>query len=245
MLQTIDQGNPVFPPTTLYNENWLLRLLLNAYHEHGGTDLFPVLPDCEWFSEGLLPSAFLARFRGDPLAEGWTHADGVLGHIHVGSAARGDVSLQQDAKQLVVVEGKMFSPLSKGTRKAPDYDQAARNVACIAELLHRAGQPPEHFDQLAFLLMAPQEQIEAGIFESLVTRASIEEKVAQRVKAYDGDRDAWHHDWFLPTLERIRLDTVTWEQAIEDLANHAQQDAEGLAAFYQRCVGFGRPITWA
>ena len=33
----------------------------------------------KWYSEALLPSAFLARVREDKLAEFWTHADGVIG----------------------------------------------------------------------------------------------------------------------------------------------------------------------
>ncbi|MCH7876577.1 MAG: hypothetical protein IH965_14945 [Gemmatimonadetes bacterium] len=37
---------------------------------------FALMPRARWYSEALLPSQFLKRFRGDPLAEGWTHADG-------------------------------------------------------------------------------------------------------------------------------------------------------------------------
>ena len=41
-----------------------------------------------WYSEGLLPSTFLPRYRGDKHAEGFTHADGVIGHIAMGGVAR-------------------------------------------------------------------------------------------------------------------------------------------------------------
>jgi hypothetical protein len=34
----------------------------------------------------------------------------------------------------VVVEAKMASGLSAGTTRAPDFNQAARNVACIAQV---------------------------------------------------------------------------------------------------------------
>jgi hypothetical protein len=47
-------------------------------------------PSARWFSEALLPSAFLARSRGDSLAELWTHADATIGHFNVGSNRKTD-----------------------------------------------------------------------------------------------------------------------------------------------------------
>ena len=41
-----------------------------------------------WFSEALLPTAFKARFQGDPLAETRTNADGVIGHFLIGEKAK-------------------------------------------------------------------------------------------------------------------------------------------------------------
>lgn len=125
----------VFPPTELYNEGWMLRLVL---------DWFSRTPDCNyelrfldgsgWYSEALLPSAFLSRKRGDVLAESWTHADGVVGHFSIGENGAGDLSLKDGATQFVVVEAKMFSKLSAGVTNARYFNQAARNVACIAEI---------------------------------------------------------------------------------------------------------------
>ena len=55
----------------------------------------------KWFSEALLPSQFFARTRDDTLAEGWTHADGVIGHVAIGNAALADTKLSGEAKQFL------------------------------------------------------------------------------------------------------------------------------------------------
>src|SRR5262245_41899270 len=83
MLESVHGADRVLPATTLYNENWLLRvgqLHWFATHEAAPHPL-AFTPKARWFSEAWLPSAFLPRQRRpkDPLAEGWTHADGVVG----------------------------------------------------------------------------------------------------------------------------------------------------------------------
>jgi hypothetical protein len=67
----------------------------------------------------------------------------------------------------------MFSPLSGGTKRAAQFDQAARNVACIAELLHRAKRAPRTMDRLGFVVLAPAQQINAGVFGRLCEKDSI------------------------------------------------------------------------
>jgi hypothetical protein len=58
----------------------------------------------------------------------------------------------------VVLESKMFSKLSAGVTNAPYYDQAARTVACMAELSRRVGSEPGQMEALAFLVVAPRGQ---------------------------------------------------------------------------------------
>src|SRR5438105_464330 len=150
MLSACEAGDPSFPPNVLFNESWLLRVVIDWFGRHGG-DRYPLshLPGARWFSEAWLPSAFLPRFRGDPLAESRTHADGVIGHFTVGDPGTAGLALKPDARQFVVVEGKLFNRLSAGVKNAPYYDQAARSVACVAEALRRAGRDPDALDDLA------------------------------------------------------------------------------------------------
>src|SRR5271170_3947109 len=108
MLEACQAGNPPFPPNVLFNESWLLRIVIDWFERHGG-DRYPLssLPGSRWFSEAWLPSAFLAPYRGDALAESRTHADAVIGHFKVGNPGTAGLSLKDDATQFVVVEGKL------------------------------------------------------------------------------------------------------------------------------------------
>ena len=146
MLEACEAGDPSFPPNVLFNESWLLRIILDWFEGHGG-DRYPLslLPGARWFSEAWLPSAFLPRYRGDRLAESRTHADGVIGHFTVGDPGTAGLNLLPDARQLVVIEGKLFNRLSAGVKNAPYFDQAARSVACVAEILRRAGASPRRW----------------------------------------------------------------------------------------------------
>ena len=148
LISSFDPANPHFRPTELYNESWLMKLVF-AQASSIPDELFPLgyLPGSTWFSEGLLPTAFKALYQGDPLSEARTHADGVIGHIRIGAKGKADLELEPDAVQFTVVEAKVGSPLSKGTSNAKYFDQAARNVACMAEVIARAGEEPSRFDR--------------------------------------------------------------------------------------------------
>ena len=239
MLRSVCSGDPSFPATVLFNENWMLRLVLDTIVSgEGRPGLIPVTDSSRWYSEALLPSAFLARVRGDPLAESYTHADGVIGHFEIGGAGKGDLVLDPRAKQLSVVEGKMLSRLSRGVTNAKYFDQAARNVACIAEVLRIAECRPESLEKLSFHVVAPKRQIESGIFEDLVTKESIEWKVERRVEEYERARDEWFADWFRPTLDALDVGIVSWEELLEEIAERDPESGRALAAFYQKCLRF-------
>ena len=214
-LRTWDPQQPTFPPTLLYNEGWLLRLVLDwtARNRTPGSPL-SLAAGAAWFSEALLPSRFLPRYQGDPLAESHTHADGVIGHIAVGQAGLTDLQLAPEATQLVVLEAKLGSKLSAGTKNAPGYDQAARTVACMAEVLRRAARPAARFSALGFYVLAPRAQIEAGVFRAQMQPGSIRHKVQRRVQGYGGLHDAWFDEPGCGVEpqggSRNRPYTVTW-----------------------------------
>src|SRR4029077_20839642 len=216
MLEACEAGTAAFPPTELYNEDWLLRIVLDWFTGHGG-DRYPLspMPGARWFSQAWLPSAFMSRYRGDPLAEAGTHADAVLGHFVIGDPGTAALSLRPGARQLVVFEAKLFARLSAGVRHAPYYDQAARSVACIAETLRRAERAPEEMEELAFFVLAPQARLDDGIFEWDLALDAIRRKVRRRVEDYAGERDPWFRDWFEPTGRRIEVRGLSWEEVIE------------------------------
>jgi len=228
-----------FPLTLIFNEGWLLRLVLDWYsrHELAGHPL-SFQQRAFWFSEALLPSPFRPRYRGDTRAEARTHADGVVGHFSVGSSAKADARLLDSATQLIITEAKIYSPLSGGTRNAPAFDQAARNVACITELLYRADRIPSHMASLAFFVLAPEAQINSGVFEQKLQKATIKAAVQARAEAFSPELDGWVNEWFIPTLELIRVEALSWESLINDMATDDPDAFQSLQAFYERCLKY-------
>jgi hypothetical protein len=231
----------VMPPTALYNEGWMLRLFLDWFsqHELRGHAL-SFLPGARWYSEALLPSQFAARSRGDPLAESWTHADGVVGHFDL-PPGRGDIRLRADAQQFVVAEAKMFSGLSVGTRRAGTFDQVARTVACMGRKLSQSGIRPESIKRLAFLVVAPGEQRERGVFGNLLDKQAIGQTVRDRCGAYCGAKTEWFESWFMPTLRKIDVDLLSWEQLCTDVRAADSGGSSELEAFLDLCLQHNRP----
>jgi len=229
--------NSVLPPTELFNESWMLRLVLDWFDRNRGTKHpLSFAPEARWYSGALLPSHFLPKVRGDTKAESYTHADGVIGHFAIASGERGDAKLLPGVKQFVVTEAKLGSSLSAGTKNAPTYDQAARTVACIAQMLAIAKVSPASVDHLAFFVIAPEAQIRSGVFTGLVTKESIEKKVRARVGAYETAHDVWFKESFLPALAHIEIGTLAWETVLADLPN--TREIELMRKFYALCLRF-------
>src|SRR3954452_12700286 len=131
LLEACGEGHSIMPPTELYNEGWLLRLVLDWFWQHRDEQKSIIFaPGAIWYSEALLPSRFFKAAK----KEGYTHADAVIGEIDI-RKPRGDARLRAGATQFWVIEAKMGSPLSGGVKHAPTFNQAARNVACMLHML--------------------------------------------------------------------------------------------------------------
>lgn len=239
LLSSFDPTNPNFRPTEIYNECWLIKLVLHQSSTIPDNN-FPLgfQPGCSWFSEGLLPTAFKPRDRKDPLGEGRTNADGVIGQIQIGIKGKADLELQEGATQFTVVEAKVGAPFSKDTRKTKNYDQAARNVACMAEVMSQTGIIPSSLERLDFIVLAPRHSIEKGTFSEEMDKASIQSKVQKRVASYVGERDDWYRNHFEPTLEKIRLVSLSWESALEWVGDYKPLAADKLKDYYESCLMF-------
>ena len=240
LLRSCETDTPFMPPTKLYNEGWMLRLTLDYFASFDfGNEPHPlaVPPGCRWYSEAPLPSAFLPESRGDHRAESWTHADGAIGHFD--PISNGYLKLSKGAEHFVVLEAKMFSKLSPGVKNAVYFNQAARNVACIAEVLNRAKRPVTEFNALGFHVLAPKIQIMQGLFNEYLTKDSLRTVVEQRVKEYEGKLNGWFSEWFLPMLENLDIKVICWEDLIAFII---ERDPDGLQlrTFYERCLEFNK-----
>jgi len=246
MLEMAHTDETVFPPTTLYKEGWMLRIVLSAQSEGVKCLPFTFLPGARWYSEALIGSPFLKRparrFKRDTLYENYTHLDASVGHFDIRPGTKTGLELRPDSKQFVAIEAKMFAPLSKGVTNAPGYDQAARTVACVAWAIEQANRPAEDFESLAFYVIAPKGEIATGKFSKQTSKASIREKVERRIDAYSDDYEkhselkTWHDDSFIPTLERIDIHCVPWESTVDAI------DEPDVREFYDRCLRFNAPV---
>jgi hypothetical protein len=239
LIASFDPQNPSFRPTEIYNENWLTKIVLNqaSFIKDTGYPL-GFLPGSTWYSESQLPTAFKPRHRGDPLGESRTNADGVIGHIVVGKRAKVDLELERGARHFTVVESKIGSALSSGVTHARYFDQAARYVACMAEVMAIAGIRPASLDRLDFIVLAPEHAIRQGTFSNEMKRSSIEAKVKRRISEYAGELDRWLLKHFEPTLNHLRLHLLSWENAIKWISSHKPGAAGELNEFYSRCLQF-------
>jgi hypothetical protein len=237
LLDGFDPERPHFHATEIFNESWFVKAVLHRASTLADRQ-FPLsfAEGATWFSEAYLPTAFAPRYQGDKLSEARTHADGVIGHFSIGDNAKADLHLKADARQFTVVEAKIHSPLSSGVSNAPGYDQAVRNVACMAETLSRAQVPTSQLDYFSFIVVAPAESIAAGTFSSLVKAESIQMKVQDRVASYEGDLDQWYREWFEPTLDAINLQILSWEDALVWIGQSDQKAERALQAFYEKCL---------
>lgn len=236
-----------FPPTILYNEGWMLRLVLDWFHSGIQYDHpLAFYEDSNWYSEALLPSQFKPRSQKDSLGESYTHADGAIGHFTIGGSGKGDLVLNEDASQLIILEAKMFSKLSAGVSHARYFDQAARNVACMAEVLRLKNIHPSQMDSLGFYVLAPQSQFEKeSSFGAYTEKSSVIEKVHRRAveyqdrKEYDEIKD-WFDNYFLPLIKVIDIQCISWEDIIEFIASEDEDFGSELKEFYELCLKFNQ-----
>ena len=239
LISSFDARNPNFRPTEIYNESWLVKLVMLQASTISNRD-FPLgfLAGSTWFSEALLPTVFKARYQGDKLSESRTNADGVIGHFLIGEKAKADFELKPNSNQFTVVEAKIGSSLSKGTSNASYFDQAARNVACMAEVIAQAEISPSSISRLDFIVLAPEASIVKDKFREQMERDLIRSKVMQRVSEYDGVLNNWYHDYFEPTLDCIRLISLSWEETIRWIGKERTGEADALSDFYSCCLEF-------
>lgn len=239
MLSRCGHADVVMPATALFNKEWMLRLLLDWFASPR-RPAHPLSPasGARWYSEGLLASRFFGDSRSDSRAEGFTRADGVIGHFHPGPSGRGDVLLDAGATQFVVIEAKLGSALSPGTKNAPNFDQAARNVACMAHLLEFRKIRPESLTTLSFHVLAPAKRIRQGVFSKQLAKEGIRNKVCHRAEGFGTAHKNWITGWFEPALERMTISALSWEELIRTIRSADEPSGLELEKFYNQCLTF-------
>jgi len=249
LLEQLETDACAMPPTILYNEGWMLRIVLDA----GMRGCLPsVMPKgARWYSEAQLRTPF-GKDRG-PKHEANTHADAVVGDFSDIADTKSGLQVRKDAKLFSVLEAKMYSPLSSRTKNAPGYDQAARNVACMAHALQQAQQRPDAFDAIRFFVIAPESQIHSGLFEAPMSPESIRSRVAERIQQFTGrsrdDLNQWHEHWFVPLVAKMEADQsitcLAWEDLVQQIADSDAAIGAEVGEFYAKCKQYNLTLSRA
>ena len=132
----------------------------------------------------------------------------------------------------------MFSKLSAGTTHANYYDQAARNVACMAEIIRRANISLSEIETLGFFVLAPESRIDEGIFKRYMNKQHIENIVKRRVDSYNEDKSGWFSYSFLPVLDKIDVKCIGWEELVKLMKSEEPDITSSLTEFYLNCIKY-------
>ena len=261
--QSGDRDKHHFPPTEVFNEGWMLRLVLDALKtvDVPGHPL-KFADGATWYSEARLSSPFLRKpktvrsdGKRDTIGEGYTNADGVIGHFAFDQDHKTKLLLKPKARQFIVVEAKMFSNLSSGIANAREYNQAARNVACMASTIKQSGISLGNLESVGFFVVAPslerrKERNSNTNLELRLQRKSLQEAVNTRIEGYEekssqeeaGELRKWEKEHFSPLVSRLendrRLSVLSWEQIIKDIEAINPAKGEELDQFYRRCLEY-------
>ena len=236
-----DDGTPI-ARSEVYNETWLLRMVLSCIHDYRGSfngckekirDTLLRIKDAvcvRWISEGGLQPTLKK--------EGTTWTDAIVGSVRIyddidneiDSETKRGILLNCNDKRVgvVVIEAKVGSKLSEGTRNYPDYNQAARNIACLAKLVMH--EPEDFIRKCAFIVFGPRDAIKSwkgqDWNQQLLTHAFNVIKDKHRngeTREYIKDKGL-----FINAAEMIAKTSmvVSWDDIVEGIDN-----AE-LSAFY-------------
>lgn len=243
----VNSGN--FPPTLIFNEGWLLRLVLDwiCKNEKELSEI-KFLENSSWFSEGLLSSPFHHRSRHDKLAEGKTHADGILGHFTLNNGSKADIKPTENGELFSVFEAKLFSSFSPGTKYFPEFNQVSRYISCMAYLNSEHSQEKNDYQHFFFSALFPSERSSEHEFLINLEKEKIFNDVSKRIEAYqtegrqqDFDKlSIWFKSQFVPFLEKVVIKQITWESIIEEISFFDNTFSEQLDSYYQKCLNHNR-----
>jgi hypothetical protein len=229
------EGN--IAPTILFNEGWMVRVLVAVSIEYRiNLEHVSFSDNPCWFSEGLLPSPFLSDKVQRGCGESHTHADMIIGDIKFDQKFEcpkgGEVSLEKSAQTFGVIEAKMNSPLSMGTTNAPNYCQTSRNVACIAHMTKDIPTCKHTF----FGVVAPECKIES--IRPLVEKEFMTQQIAERFEKCVFRKEE-PYEAILAQVRKCASFTISYEEWIEKFkAFSSIHDA--LDTFRKNCYRFNR-----
>lgn len=247
-IDTLKEISTKIKPTEVYNEGWMTRLLVYYSIEEKLVlkNKEKVIIDFSkiqnWTSEALISSPFV---KAKAIREGYTHADIALGDFTVKykkkgekeEKGRGKLTVKDNANNFGIIEAKMASPLSKKTSNTEDYNQAARNVACIAYNTY------ELSCKTFFYVVAPQSKLKlnkknVNIIIDLVDSEKIVKCIDKRIEDHnvkntnDEDKIKNKQD-LIDQASNCEVGVISYETWIEQIQD--ENTKAELNEFYTKC----------
>ena len=71
-----------------------------------------------------------------------------------------------------------------------------------------------------------------------MNKVSIKTTVQRRVDEYDENKEHWYKDYFLPTMEQIKFEILSWEDIINTIETKDVKFGSKVIDFYERCLRF-------
>lgn len=215
-------------PTEIYNEGWMTRLLVyysvKEEIEFKGINF----KNMHWTSEALISSPFVGGEVKE--REGYTHADIMLGNFKVDYKTRGEITVDDNAKNFGIIEAKMGSPLSKRTTNAPNYNQASRNVTCIAD-------NTKDTCNTFFFVLAPEVKIKP--LKKHVTKGNIKTQIKERFIRHNKENPKIKdEDAIKKRAGNCDIGVITYEEWIEKF--RGKDYHKFLDKFYFDCKTYNK-----
>ncbi len=249
---TSDHNLRIMSPRVIYNEDYLLRLIMFWFMQQNhfivNSDLdrkickaFQLADErARSYTYATIETPFKVRKKGekDPLAEASSQVSGVNGHFTVLYGKKKErVVLLKDAKQFIVLEVTLNKPLKKGTKKFKNYNQIARDVACMIQTLSHLENP--FLDNLGLFVVAPEKVLEMEIFKTYTYKPNIEELITNRIKAYGDNEDKKALlELFQRLFQRIDVDCLAYEDIIRFITKNDSHYGERINGFYSQCLKY-------
>lgn len=231
IIKSIDSDHSHLNPTVIYNEGWMTRLLVNNSIRYSikikGLDFGRME---KWTSEALISSPFI---RADFDREGYTHADIVLGDFSVSYETRGEIVILDNAKTFGIIEAKMGSNLSQGTKYALEYNQASRNLACIASQTYNSSC------DIFFAVVGPRTILDKHRIDKQIHLQTMIKQIETRFSSYsDAFKKAQNMESIMTKARGCKIFLISYEEWIEKFENGGVKKL--LTEFYEKSKKWNR-----
>jgi|SRR5690606_8185322 len=246
--QLVENLEGSIKPTEIYNEGWMLKCVMEQI-KGGEIELekCKIPKDEMWLSETLVPTFFKAINRKDTFAETATRADAIVGQLQIRKGTKWGIEIQQNCSCLYIVEAKMYSKLSKKVTRASDFNQCARNVACLMKMIYegiKKNKITEIPPKIGFYVFIPEKQ--KNVFKNEMTKENIKQVIKKRLNSYFDDhmikenykeKKEEEFNWLKENLnnfiEILDIEMIFWEDLIKATKNSDTKSQ--LIEFYENC----------